>query len=134
MIYDPELDSFEELTCPDLPLGIEPDVQFHECSYGPLRPGQIIVLGTDGIWEMPNAARERYGKQRLHECIRRASTLNAWEIAAALSRDLNAFRGSERQRDDVTLVIIKVLEDAETDSGSAPAIEQALAASQGTAR
>ena len=44
--------------------------EYGEYTYGPLKPGQVIVVGTDGVWEMPNAAGEFFGKSRLREVIR----------------------------------------------------------------
>jgi hypothetical protein len=33
-----------------------------EHTYGPLRAGQVIFVGTDGVWEMPDAKGEAFGK------------------------------------------------------------------------
>jgi sigma-B regulation protein RsbU (phosphoserine phosphatase) len=110
IIYDPKADRFEETGLGDVPLGIEAEVAYEEHQYGPIRPGQVIVLGTDGVWETVNGQGEMFGKARLQESIRSAHQGSALEIAAAISRDLNGFRGGIRQRDDVTLVVIKVLE------------------------
>ena len=38
-----------------------------------LRAGQVITVGTDGVWEMPNGAGERFGKSRLRAVIRAAA-------------------------------------------------------------
>ena len=51
---DPAGGSFEELKGADIPLGIEPDWTYHEFSREGWSPGEVIVLGTDGIWETRN--------------------------------------------------------------------------------
>jgi sigma-B regulation protein RsbU (phosphoserine phosphatase) len=68
----------------------------------------VITVGTDGVWEMPNAAGEQFGKQRLREAIRAAAAGTAREIVQAIIDRLTAFRGDCRPVDDVTFVIIKV--------------------------
>ena len=69
MIYDPVTKSFEEQDASGMPLGIMDDAEYEEHSCGPLRPGQILFIGTDGVWEMPNTDGEQYGKERLREVI-----------------------------------------------------------------
>ena len=118
IVYDPQADRFEESGRGGIPLGIEPGTPYEEQPFGPVRPGQVIVLGTDGIWETSNAAREQYGKDRLTAAVRAAVGGTAAEIAAAVRRDLDTFRGDRHQRDDVTLVVIKVLP---VDGHAAPA-------------
>ena len=49
------------------------DTEYPSTAYGPLRPGQVVLVGTDGVWEMPNAAGEQFGKQRLRDVIRMPS-------------------------------------------------------------
>lgn len=109
IIYDPATGQFDSPERGDLPLGIEPGITYHEQSWGPMRPGQVIVLGTDGIWETVNPQREFYGKDRLRDCIRATANQSAADIASAIQADLTRFRDPLRQRDDVTLVVIKVL-------------------------
>jgi sigma-B regulation protein RsbU (phosphoserine phosphatase) len=110
LCYDPELDTFTEVGRDgDIPLGIEKGVVYEEHQFGPVKPGQVIVLGTDGIWETRNAAQEYFGRERLMEVVRGAAGGCASEIADAVRLELDAFRGAERQRDDVTLVVVKMM-------------------------
>jgi sigma-B regulation protein RsbU (phosphoserine phosphatase) len=108
ILYDPASGKFEESAEASLPLGILEDTEYAEHRYGPLRPGQVITVGTDGVWEMPNAAGEQFGKQRLREAIRAAASGTAAEIVRAILDRLTAFRGDSRPVDDVTFVVIKV--------------------------
>ncbi len=73
IIYDPAANRFDEPDGSSTPLGIMDDAEYEEHTYGPLRPGQILVLGSDGVWEMPNAAGEMFGKQRLRDVIQASS-------------------------------------------------------------
>ena len=76
----------------------------------PIRPGQIILIGTDGIWEARNEEGLMLGKERYREMIRRHSRLSARGIVEAVMEDIERYRGGAEHEDDVTLVVVKVLE------------------------
>jgi sigma-B regulation protein RsbU (phosphoserine phosphatase) len=111
IIYDPAADAFSELDQGGVPLGVLADEKYEEYGFGPLRPGQIITIGTDGIWEMRNLEGEQFGKQRLREVIRDSAAKPAGQMAQALLTALAGFRGDMRCSDDVTFVIVKYLHD-----------------------
>jgi sigma-B regulation protein RsbU (phosphoserine phosphatase) len=114
IVFDPERDQFEEVGQGGMPLGILDDTTYDEQVFGSLRPGQIIFVGTDGVWEMPDLKGEPFGKDRLREIIRSsaAASASASEIANAIRTQLVAYRGDARQVDDVTYVVVKVLGNA----------------------
>jgi serine phosphatase RsbU (regulator of sigma subunit) len=114
IVYDPATQTFEHSGRDGIPLGIDADAQYHEHVHGPLKPGQVMVLGTDGVWEATNDADDFYGVDRLRDAIRAAAGGCASEIAAAVRRDLDAFRGKKEFKDDVTLVVIKVTPRGQT--------------------
>jgi sigma-B regulation protein RsbU (phosphoserine phosphatase) len=109
IVYDPTADTFKELDEGSVPLGVLPDGQYEQYSFGPLLPDQIIMIGTDGIWEMRNTSGEQFGKNRLRDLIRASAAKPAGEIAQSLLTALAAFRGGIRCTDDVTFVIVKYL-------------------------
>jgi sigma-B regulation protein RsbU (phosphoserine phosphatase) len=83
--------------------------EYSERTSPALRPGQILFIGTDGVWEMPNAKGERYGKDRLREAIRECAARSAEGIVRSVRERLTAFRGDVKSVDDVTFVVVKVL-------------------------
>ncbi len=107
IVFDPATDSFQELEGGDMPLGITEDAQYEEFVSKPLPPQTVLMLGTDGVWEMLNEKQQQYGKDRLREIIRKYHNEPAKQIAAALDADLAAFRGVASSMDDVTYVIVK---------------------------
>jgi sigma-B regulation protein RsbU (phosphoserine phosphatase) len=107
MLYDPATDSFAELLGPGLPLGVLPDHIYEEQSCPGLTPGQVLLLGTDGIWEARNPADAMYGKERLREVVRRHAALSAEALVAAVHADVAAFQESAPRDDDITLVVVK---------------------------
>ncbi|UCD74092.1 MAG: SpoIIE family protein phosphatase [Phycisphaerales bacterium] len=108
IVYHPQDNTFEEMRGEDIPLGLEPGWQFHESAAADWRSGQIIVLGTDGIWECFNAEHEMFGKERLREVIRTFADRSADAISHAVQEAVAEFRGHADQTDDITLVVVKI--------------------------
>jgi sigma-B regulation protein RsbU (phosphoserine phosphatase) len=108
LLYDPQADDFEEVDVAGLPLGVMEDASYVEGIYSPLKPGQVIVVGTDGIWETHSPDGEEFGKQRLREAIRASARGSAQDVVDEILRRVNAFRTHNRPADDVTLVVVKI--------------------------
>jgi sigma-B regulation protein RsbU (phosphoserine phosphatase) len=109
LVYDPSTDSFNELDGHGTVLGIDENWPFLEYKQSGWSNGQIIVIGTDGIWETENPHAEKFGKDRLRKIIREHSKLSSQEIVKAITEALAAFRETASQNDDVTLVVVKTL-------------------------
>jgi sigma-B regulation protein RsbU (phosphoserine phosphatase) len=107
--YDPGADEFDELKGEGIALGLNETYVYSEFQRA-IVPGQIIVIGTDGIWEMHNAAGEMFGKDGLREIIRANASAPANGILEAITDGLNRFRGGYACEDDITMVVIKVEE------------------------
>ena len=74
-----------------------------------LAPDQIILIGTDGIWESQNAAGRMFGKEKFRNVIRTHARKTAQEILQAVIDEIDAFCHPLANEDDVTLVVVKVL-------------------------
>ncbi|MEA5088269.1 SpoIIE family protein phosphatase [Solidesulfovibrio sp.] len=107
LVYDPATDAFVELFGPGLPLGVLPDFVYEGQSHPGLKPGQVLALGTDGIWEARNPAGEMYGKDRFRAVLRANAAASAEEILAAGHQDVADFQAGAPRDDDITLVILK---------------------------
>ena len=101
------VDTFEELAGWGPALGIENQTDFSVNSLDDLSPGQILCIGTDGIWETHNTQGEMFGRQRLRDIIRQKNHLPAEKIVAEVIDCLKEFRAGSRQEDDITLVIVR---------------------------
>jgi sigma-B regulation protein RsbU (phosphoserine phosphatase) len=108
VFYDPTNDQFEELKGEGIALGVADEFCYQENYKDGLTDGQIIAIGTDGIWEAFNRQGEMFGKERLRDIIRSQSGQSAGEILDAVYDRLNQFTAGRRSEDDITLVIIKV--------------------------
>lgn len=109
IVYEPVKGEFSELDGQDIPLGIQGDWHFREGQREDWCDGAIMVIGTDGVWEARNAAGEMFGKDALRDVIKRHAHRSAETICEAVSQALDAFRGGEAYRDDVTLVVVKYI-------------------------
>jgi sigma-B regulation protein RsbU (phosphoserine phosphatase) len=85
------------------------DTRYTEQTSAAFRGGQILFIGTDGVWEMPDAKGEQFGKDRLRAVLRECAGRTADEIARTVRDRLTAFRGDVKSVDDVTFVVVKVL-------------------------
>jgi sigma-B regulation protein RsbU (phosphoserine phosphatase) len=117
IVYDPQTGCFESSGRGGIPLGIDENVVYEENEQGTVRSGQVIVLGTDGVWETVNESGEFFGMERLRESIRTSAGGSAREIGETVRRDIDTFRGRRQSRDDVTLVVIKVGPDDTPTAG-----------------
>ena len=75
-----------------------------------LEKGQVIVISTDGINETFNPQNEMYGKEPVLNIIRKNKNGTAEEILEAIITDLNRFRKGLDLQDDITLIVIKVVD------------------------
>jgi sigma-B regulation protein RsbU (phosphoserine phosphatase) len=109
ILYDPSADSFTYLEGKGLPLGVDASSEYEERSIE-FKPGQLLFIGTDGIWETRNPGDEFFGKKRLESVIRNHAAETADSIIQSILEEVDAFRGALPQEDDVTLVIVKSTE------------------------
>ena len=112
LLYDPADDSFEELYGSGLALGLDETYQYEENEWKGLATGQIIYIGTDGIGETFNPEGKLFGKEPIKEIIRQNAAASAAEILKAILTALNRFRQGLEPEDDVTLVVVKITDDA----------------------
>ena len=80
-----------------------------EVSSGCLQ-GQVLLIGTDGLWETHNESGEMFGKSRLEAIIRQQAQTSADMILRSIINAVQEFRASAKQEDDITLAVIKIVD------------------------
>ena len=90
-----------------MPLGVMGDWEYEEAQIG-IEPGQIILIGTDGIKEAYNAHGEYFGNDRLMTVVREHAARPAKDLLKEVFDALNRFRHPAERKDDETLVVVKV--------------------------
>ena len=108
VIYTPESDSFQELVGPGVALGVKADECYEVDQLQGLSRGQIILLGTDGIWEARNQKGTRMGKDPIYQVLREHATESAQDILQAIFDSLKDFQQGAKREDDITAVIVKI--------------------------
>jgi phosphoserine phosphatase RsbU/P len=97
--------AIEELKEGGMPLGLFEGADFIE---GEVRmaPGDTLLLYSDGVSEANDIRGEEFGEDRLLGLWREHGSRTADESIAALLAEVEAFRGSAAQSDDITLVVL----------------------------
>jgi serine phosphatase RsbU (regulator of sigma subunit) len=71
-----------------------------------LRPGDRLVLYTDGLTDVVNEQGEQLGLEALSRVVLRHKPLQAEAMCLAIANDLAAYRGGAEQADDMTLLLV----------------------------
>jgi sigma-B regulation protein RsbU (phosphoserine phosphatase) len=99
--------SIEWLETGGAPVGL-----FHSSPYGVgslrLNPGDVLVAYTDGIVEAQDAFGEQWGAERLLDVVDEATDQTAAQINARIWKAVDRFVAGARQRDDMTLLVLRV--------------------------
>jgi sigma-B regulation protein RsbU (phosphoserine phosphatase) len=104
--YRPIVDGLETIAGPGLPLGVMETARF-EMQRIRFAAGDILIMGTDGIWETLDDQGQMFGKQRLEELVRQHAHLSAQRIVQAVMTALADFRQKAAVVDDATLLVVK---------------------------
>ncbi|QQS37351.1 MAG: SpoIIE family protein phosphatase [Ignavibacteriales bacterium] len=79
-----------------------------------LQEGQIYAFFSDGIVEAMNEKNDLFGEDKLTELLRHKTDKRSSEIMKDIWNSLGVFRGSAEQNDDMTMVIVKILETSDS--------------------
>jgi serine phosphatase RsbU (regulator of sigma subunit) len=74
-----------------------------------LSEGDYIYLSTDGIVDQNGPDRSRFGTNRLEEILFKYSRFSMEEQEYSIRQEIERFRQNEDQRDDITLLGIKII-------------------------
>jgi sigma-B regulation protein RsbU (phosphoserine phosphatase) len=89
-----------------VPLGIN-SASTYATATVELRPGDVLILYTDGVVEAFNQAGEEFGNERWFAAIRGLPAGSAQESLQYLMKRVDEFVGATRQSDDITCLIFR---------------------------
>ncbi|PCJ56142.1 MAG: hypothetical protein COA79_19590 [Planctomycetota bacterium] len=98
----------QELEATGIPLGMMEDMEYEVVENIPLKPGDLILTGSDGTWEAMNNDKEEYGKQRMIDIAKECRNESAQKINLKIQASIKEFISDYKIRDDMTLIVIKV--------------------------
>jgi len=87
-------------------LGVFPEATFQSRRIS-LRPGERLLLYTDGLIEGLDASGRQYGDQRLVSCISGLASIDPTDQLVQLIQDARRFTGKDAADDDVTLFMLQ---------------------------
>ncbi|MBA2606923.1 MAG: SpoIIE family protein phosphatase [Acidobacteria bacterium] len=98
--------SVEQLGSGGFPLGILPNAEY-EVGETHLKPGESLVIYSDGVTEANNLKEEEFGIERLTEVVGKNVESSASGMRDKVESALSAFTQTAPANDDITLVIVK---------------------------
>ncbi len=108
ILCDPLAGTIEQLCGSGMALGIDENWRYRQFNKEILSAGQIIVLGTDGLWEALNPEGKMFGRKPIIRILKQYPDIDAHGILTACLFALDSFRRGRPIRDDISLVVIKV--------------------------
>ncbi len=88
------------------PLGMIDETEYPSPQQLALRPGDMLILITDGFFEWANPDGEQFGIDRLKQSILAAAEMPGDQVIRKLHEDVLTFARGTPQLDDLTAVII----------------------------
>lgn len=98
---------FTDLDIGGLPLGIEENFVFNK-GWLDLRPGDVLLIYTDGVSDASNFQSQRFGRQRIREAVVESSQGSAQDIVNHVLWQTRRYVGLNKRPDDMTIVAVKV--------------------------
>ena len=99
----------------NLPLGVAASEVYAEATFD-YAANDLFVLCSDGVTEARNPAGEEFGLERLRDLIAHHTDLGCQRLAQAISEAVTGFVGSRSLADDLTCVVLKMIE-VQVDDG-----------------
>ena len=106
-VYSSDSQSLRLMNAQALPLGILPDLWEAVPAQLCMKPGDMVLLITDGFFEWENSSEEQFGTDRLAAVVRQFSDHDPEVIIAELYDSVRNFAAGNPQQDDLTAVLIK---------------------------
>lgn len=106
-IYHPREQFFEELSCTGVPLGVLRETKYEKMSTA-LSPGDILIVGTDGLWEARDDRGEMFSVERFRQVLATWHQKTAEDICNHMLSRVKEYAGCDEHEDDMTLMVVKV--------------------------
>jgi sigma-B regulation protein RsbU (phosphoserine phosphatase) len=119
ILFDPASGQFRELSGKGVALGVVEDLTYQEYTSEGWATDTIIIIGIDGVHETRNDNGKMFGMNRLRDIISTNAAEPANHIQDTVINSLRKFQNGAPQEDDITQVILKLLQAEGVPSTSA---------------
>lgn len=99
-------------------LGID-ETQTYDKGLFDLKPGDMILLYSDGLVDARNDHEERFGRQRVESLMHEIAAKNAHDAISHVLWQVRQFTGLRRSVDDTTLMVIRVTPGGQSQTAQA---------------
>ncbi len=106
-LYRPAEDRFLEFRPTGIPLGILAGARFPTTTVA-LQRGDLLLFGTDGIWEAADPEGRMLGKDRVRALLRALHARPLPELSERFREETLAYHAGGERRDDITAVFLRV--------------------------
>jgi sigma-B regulation protein RsbU (phosphoserine phosphatase) len=72
-----------------------------------LKPGDWLIVFTDGVSEAMSASGDEYGENRIVSCVEKNMALEPRQVLEALFADVRVFARGAAQSDDITAMVLR---------------------------
>jgi serine phosphatase RsbU (regulator of sigma subunit) len=93
----------------NLPLGVDEETQFVQNSI-PLKPGDRLLLYTDGLTEAPNKTGEEFGESGLRMALEHSAGKDIDGVRNIIMDTVLSHTSGSLHHDDVTLMVTEILD------------------------
>lgn len=90
-------------------MGAIQDLNFEQAGPITLASGDVLVVGTDGIWEARNPAGELFERERFIQAVVDHAGQSPDELCQAVIQTVHRFADGHPQEDDITLIAVKAV-------------------------
>ena len=104
--FNSKKNSLEEILVPNLPLGGMQREKFDGIKLD-FQKGDMIVMISDGLPELPNPTEELLDYQKVEDCLKKNSKKDAEQVKNALVELSESWANGVPNPDDITIVVIK---------------------------
>lgn len=113
LIYRSQTNTVAFIDLPNaLPLGVLPGKSYQQLSLT-LKPGDSVLLYTDGVSEAFNPEQQLFGTERLTEDLLQVVDKPAPEVVDRIRAAVHSFANGEPQSDDIALLYVRYLASRE---------------------
>jgi len=98
--------TFERLASDNIPLGIELEEDY-KIRTTFVKPGDTLVIFTDGVTEARNEADEEFGENRLVSLLQATGEERSALTLSGIMKSIDEFVGTAPQHDDITCLIVR---------------------------